>query len=74
MFVVYRRSLSTKEPGGRTLFLTSRQVVSASDWNAVFDHDIYRNVERADVKPFRVFIDWSNLVDKFRNEYPVELV
>lgn len=27
-----------------------------SDWNAVFDHDIDLSVERADHKPFRVFL------------------
>lgn len=49
------------------------------DWNAVLDSDLDRSGARSgtykpDVKPFRDFIDRSNLVDKFINEHPREAV
>lgn len=53
---------------------TSLWVVLAVDWNADLDSDVDCSGQRLEtnksfVKPFRHFIDRSNLVDKFRNEY-----
>ena len=58
---------------------SSIRVVLAGHWNASLDPDIDRggirlNTNYRDVVPFRGFIDRMDLVDKFRNEHPNEVV
>ena len=60
---------------------TSRTVILAGDWNAVLDPDLDRfglptrgtNRDR-DAVLFREFVDKFDLIDKFRNEKPRDLV
>lgn len=58
---------------------TSRRLLLAGDWNALLDIDLDRigtnsGTNNRDVKAFQEFIDKSDLVDKYRNEHPREIV
>lgn len=59
--------------------MISRQVILVGDWNVIFDPDKYGTgtkvgTNNRDVKPFQDIIDRLDLVEKFRNDFPREVV
>lgn len=61
-------------------FLTTlRRLVLVGDWNGVLDNDLDRTVKRSFTnnlyeKSFRDLIGKFDLVDKYRNEHPWEVM